>query len=64
LNSGDISISRDGFVDVADRPNNRIQVFRKDGTYVKEVFISKRTLLQARRPALRSHRIRSSGSST
>ena len=32
-----ISISRDGFVYVADRPNNRIQVFRKDGTYVKEV---------------------------
>ena len=31
---------------MADRPNNRIQVFRKDGTYVKEVFISKRTLLQ------------------
>ena len=38
-----ISISRDGFVYVADRPNNRIQVFRKDGTYVKEVFVSKRT---------------------
>jgi DNA-binding beta-propeller fold protein YncE len=41
-----ISISRDGFVYVADRPNNRIQVFRKDGTFVKEAFISKRTLLQ------------------
>jgi DNA-binding beta-propeller fold protein YncE len=41
-----ISISRDGFVYVADRPNNRIQVFRKDGTFVKETFISKRTLLQ------------------
>ena len=40
-----ISISRDGFVYVADRPNNRIQVFRKDGTYVKEAFISKRTFL-------------------
>ena len=40
-----ISISRDGFVYVADRPNNRIQVFRKDGTYVKEAFVSKRTLL-------------------
>ncbi len=39
-------ISRDGFVYVADRPNNRIQVFRKDGTYVKETFVSKRTLLQ------------------
>jgi hypothetical protein len=41
-----IAISRDGFVYVADRPNNRIQVFRKDGTYVNEVFVSKRTLLQ------------------
>ncbi len=41
-----ISISRDGFVYVADRPNNRIQVFRKDGTYVKEAFVSRRTLLQ------------------
>jgi hypothetical protein len=40
-----IAISRDGFVYVADRPNNRIQVFRKDGTYVKESFIAKRTLL-------------------
>jgi DNA-binding beta-propeller fold protein YncE len=40
-----ISISRDGYVYVADRPNNRIQVFKKDGTYVKEAFISKRTLL-------------------
>jgi len=27
-----IAISRDGFVYVADRPNNRIQVFRKDGS--------------------------------
>jgi hypothetical protein len=40
-----IAISRDGFVYVADRPNNRIQVFRKDGTYVKEAFVAKRTLL-------------------
>jgi sugar lactone lactonase YvrE len=40
-----IAISRDGFVYVADRPNNRIQVFRKDGTYVKEAFIAKRTFL-------------------
>jgi hypothetical protein len=40
-----ISISRDGFVYVADRPNNRIQVFKKDGTYVKEAFIQKRTFL-------------------
>jgi DNA-binding beta-propeller fold protein YncE len=40
-----ISISKDGFVYVADRPNNRIQVFRKDGTFVKETFIQKRTFL-------------------
>jgi hypothetical protein len=40
-----IAISRDGFVYVADRPNNRLQVFRKDGSYVKEAFVSKRTLL-------------------
>ena len=40
-----IAISRDGFVYVADRPNNRIQVFRKDGAYVKEAFVSKQTLL-------------------
>jgi DNA-binding beta-propeller fold protein YncE len=40
-----IALSRDGFVYVADRTNNRIQVFRKDGTYVKEVFVAKRTLL-------------------
>jgi hypothetical protein len=40
-----IAISRDGFVYVADRPNNRIQVFRKDGAYVKEAFVSRRTLL-------------------
>jgi len=41
-----IAVSRDGFVYVADRPNNRIQVFRKDGTYVSETFVSKPTLLQ------------------
>jgi DNA-binding beta-propeller fold protein YncE len=40
-----IALSRDGFVYVADRTNNRIQVFRKDGTYVKEMFVAKRTLL-------------------
>jgi DNA-binding beta-propeller fold protein YncE len=34
----------DGFVYVCDRPNNRIQVFRKDGTFVKEAFIAPRTL--------------------
>ncbi|MGH7477162.1 MAG: hypothetical protein ACRELD_12895 [Longimicrobiales bacterium] len=37
-------LSTDGFVYVCDRPNNRIQVFRKDGTFVKETFIAPRTL--------------------
>jgi len=36
--------SNDGFVYVCDRPNDRIQVFQKDGTFVKEVFIAKETL--------------------
>jgi DNA-binding beta-propeller fold protein YncE len=36
--------SSDGFVYVCDRQNNRIQVFRKDGTFVKEVRIAPRTL--------------------
>jgi hypothetical protein len=34
----------DGLVYVCDRPNNRIQVFRKDGSFVKEVRIAPRTL--------------------
>ncbi len=34
----------DGHVYVCDRPNNRIQVFRKDGKFVKEVRIAERTL--------------------
>jgi DNA-binding beta-propeller fold protein YncE len=29
---------------VCDRPNDRIQVFRTDGTFVREVFIAPRTL--------------------
>ena len=37
-------ISRDGFVYVCDRTNNRIQVFKKDGTYVTEWFYEKATL--------------------
>jgi DNA-binding beta-propeller fold protein YncE len=37
-------LSNDGFVYVCDRPNDRIQVFQKDGKFVKEVFIAKRTL--------------------
>jgi DNA-binding beta-propeller fold protein YncE len=36
--------SNDGFVYVCDRPNDRLQVFQKDGKFVKETFIEKRTL--------------------
>lgn len=36
-------VSNDGFVYVCDRVNDRIQVFRKDGTFVKEVFIDPHT---------------------
>lgn len=39
-----VRIANDGMVYVADRVNNRIQVFLKNGKYVKEVFIAKRTL--------------------
>jgi hypothetical protein len=37
-------LSNDGLLYVCDRVNDRIQVFRKDGTFVKEGFIAKRTL--------------------
>jgi DNA-binding beta-propeller fold protein YncE len=37
-------LSNDGFVYVCDRLNDRIQVFRPDGTFVKEAFFAKRTL--------------------
>ena len=36
--------SLDGFVYVCDRPNDRVQVFQKDGTFVDEVRIAPRTL--------------------
>jgi len=36
-------VSNDGFVYVCDRVNDRIQVFRKDGTFVKEAFIDTHT---------------------
>lgn len=39
-----VRVGNDGLVYVADRVNNRIQVFRKDGEFVKEAFIAKRTL--------------------
>ena len=37
-------ISSDGLVYACDRTNDRIQVFRKDGTFVKETFIARKTL--------------------
>ncbi len=39
-----VRISRDGLVYVCDRTNDRIQVFRKDGTFVKEAFVASKTL--------------------
>jgi DNA-binding beta-propeller fold protein YncE len=37
-------IANDGLLYVCDRSNDRIQVFKKDGTFVKEAIIAKRTL--------------------
>jgi DNA-binding beta-propeller fold protein YncE len=37
-------LSRDGFVYVCDSRNNRIQVFRKDGTFVREGRVAPQTL--------------------
>jgi DNA-binding beta-propeller fold protein YncE len=37
-------LSNDGFLYVCDRVNDRIQVFKPDGTFVKEAFIEKKTL--------------------
>ncbi len=39
-----VRIASDGLVYVCDRTNNRIQVFKKDGSFVKEMFIEKTTL--------------------
>ncbi|MFC2169471.1 hypothetical protein ACFLRM_02745 [Acidobacteriota bacterium] len=39
-----VRIDKDGLVYVSDRVNNRIQIFKKDGKFVKEVFIDKNTL--------------------
>jgi hypothetical protein len=38
------AIAADGLVYVCDRLNDRIQVFRKDGTFVKETFVQRDTL--------------------
>ena len=38
-----VKIAKDGMVYVCDRQNDRIQVFQKDGTFVKEAFVAKAT---------------------
>ena len=35
-----IKMSQDGLLYVCDRPNNRVQVFQKDGTFVQEGFVA------------------------
>jgi len=39
-----VLVSNDDLVYVADRTNNRLQVFRLDGTFVKEAFVARGTL--------------------
>ncbi len=39
-----VRLANDGLVYVCDRTNDRIQVFRKDGTFVKEFFVEPQTL--------------------
>src|ERR1700688_297048 len=39
-----VLVTNDDLVYVADRSNNRFQVFKLDGTFIKEVFISRNTL--------------------
>lgn len=39
-----VLVTNDDLVYVADRTNNRLQVFRLDGTFVKEAFIARNTL--------------------
>lgn len=43
-NPHSVRLSADGLVYVCDRTNNRIQVFRKDGTFVSEGFLARNTL--------------------
>jgi DNA-binding beta-propeller fold protein YncE len=38
-----VKIAKDGMVYVCDRQNDRVQVFAKDGKFVKEAFVSKTT---------------------
>ena len=39
-----VRIAKDGLVYVCDRTNDRLQVFHKDGSFVKEGFVAKKTL--------------------
>jgi hypothetical protein len=38
------NVAKDGLVYVCDRTGDRIQIFKKDGSYIKEVFIARKTL--------------------
>jgi DNA-binding beta-propeller fold protein YncE len=40
-----VRIAKDGIVYVCDRTNDRLQLFRKDGTFIAEHFFEKQTLL-------------------
>ncbi len=52
-------LSHDNLLYVCDRVNDRIQVFKPDGTFVKETFIEKTRSAPDRRGTSRSRRIRS-----
>jgi len=41
-----VRIAKDGLVYVCDRAGNRVQVFTKDGKYLKEFFIARNTLMR------------------
>ena len=40
-----VRLTRDGLVYVCDRVNNRVQVFRRDGSFVQEFFVARETRL-------------------
>ncbi|NKE47925.1 hypothetical protein HB662_24320 [Roseomonas frigidaquae] len=40
-----VRLTRDGLVYVCDRVNNRVQVFRRDGSFVSEFFVARQTRL-------------------
>src|SRR6185436_5095252 len=57
-------VSNDGFVYVCDRQANRLQVFTKDGKFVKEQWYARRSLSEARCGTSRSRATRSSATSS